>query len=134
MHYSILSSINSTQRRGGWSCLDRLHNRNLSRFTRYLNPHIMNEIMRRRINLVIEHVTPLYAGLLILCSQTNCSHKMGATQVNGSSYTLSSGIPMIEARLVPKLRLSKIDKLGNCLKHIPIPLDRCYRMHDTPIK
>lgn len=112
MHCSILSSIGSTQRKGGWSCLDWLRNRNLSRFTWCLNPYIMNTIMRKRINLVIEHVTPLYVGLLILCSQLNCLHEMGATQVNGSSYTLSSEIPMIEARLVPKLRLPKIDKLG----------------------
>ena len=47
-----------------------------------------------------------------------CSHKMGATQVYGSSYTLSSDIiPTIEAQPVPKLRLSKIDKLGRSLMH-----------------
>lgn len=74
--------------------------------------------MHNRISLEIEHAIPLFKGLLIDMLAEVCSHKMGATQVYGSSYTLSSDIiPTIEAQPVPKLRLSKIDKLGRSLMH-----------------
>ena len=74
--------------------------------------------MHNRISLEIEHAVLLFKGLLIDMLAEVCSHKMGATQVYGSSYTLSSDIiPTIEAQPVPKLRLSKIDKLGRSLMH-----------------
>lgn len=47
-------------------------------------------IIYNRISLEIEHAAPLLEGLLIVVLTEVCSHKMGATQVNGSSYTLSS--------------------------------------------
>jgi hypothetical protein len=47
-------------------------------------------IMHNRISLEIEHAAPLFEGLLIVVLTEVCSHKMGATQVDGSSYTLSS--------------------------------------------
>jgi hypothetical protein len=43
-------------------------------------------------------------------------------------------IPMIEAQPVPKLRLSRIDKLGRSLVQFPTFLDRCIRKYDAPKK